>query len=60
MKIEVNDTWMTAAAQIAAAQVQNDPVLGSRENLPRTIHQAYYAIWLASRRLESGVSLDER
>jgi len=60
LKFKVNDAWMAAAAQIAAAQVQNDPILGSPENLPRTIHKAYYAIWLANRRLEDGVPLDQQ
>lgn len=59
MKIAVKDTWMAAAAQIAAAQIQNDPEKGKPENLPRTIHQAYYALWVAGRRLEMGSSLDE-
>ena len=60
MKIKVNDAWLAAAAQIAAAQIQNDPILGSQENLPRLIHQAYHAIWMANRRLENDVHRDEQ
>lgn len=59
MKIQVRDAWMQAAAQIVAVQIQQDPEKGTRENLPRTIHQAYFAIWQAARRLELGSSLDE-
>lgn len=60
MKINVNDAWLAAAAQIAAAQIQNDPKLGAQENLPRLIHQAYFAIWMANRRIENGAHRDEQ
>ena len=54
MKIKVNDTWMAAAAQIAAAQIQNDPEKVKPENLCRTIQEAYMEIWRAARGLENG------
>lgn len=54
MKIKVNDTWMAAAAQIAAAQIQNDPEKGKQENLCRTIQEAYMEIWRAAEGLQNG------
>jgi hypothetical protein len=54
MKINVNNELMIAAAQIVAVQIQQDPSKGTQDELPRALHQAYYAIWLAARRLEHG------
>lgn len=54
MKITVIPEFMVAASQIVAAQIQRDPTLGNPDELPRALHQAYHAVWLAARRLDIG------
>ncbi len=58
MKINVIPEFMVAASQIVAAQIQRDPTLADQDQLPRALHQAYYAVWLAARRLEVDADLN--
>lgn len=60
MRMEVNPEFMIAASQIVAAQIQRDPTLGNQDELPRALHQAYYAVWLAARRLATDADLNSK
>lgn len=56
LKLPIKNDWLVAASNIAAAIIQNAPEKGTPEQLPKTIHQAYFAVWMAHRRLQNGIS----